>query len=274
MQIIGRGTETYLYLSGLSTLKDIPLYEGIVLAPVTSEFHFENVENVLKLLKSDADFAVVMLSGRTIKSQLHIRASDGLQLTIMAWNALWDCILLGAILHCEIMGNIQCDKPFEELADAASFNVTNHHFRAVSSEPYQLTDDDEKWIGAHYAKARKLIDNDAFRTAVHAMASYKWHSMPRVQLAILWSGIEALFEVRWNIRSRLSLAVANYLAGGDSEKEKEIIDNVKKLYNSRCEAVHGSKIKGDVNNLVAKSAHLLNLIIRRCSEYGTLPDTE
>ncbi len=274
MQIIGQGTETYLYLSGLSTLKEIPLYEGIVLAPVTSEFHFKNVENALKMLKSEADFAVVMLSGRTIKSQLHIRASDAKQLAIMAWNAGWDSILLGAIFHCEVMDNIQCDKPFEELADATFFNVTNHHFRAVFSKPYQLTDDDEKWIGAHYAKARKLIDNDAFRTAVHAMASYKWHSMPRVQLAILWSGIEALFEVRWNIRSRLSLAVANYLAGGDSEKEKEIIDNVKKLYNSRCEAVHGSKIKGDVNNLVAKSAHLLNLIIRRCSEYGTLPDTE
>ena len=79
MQIIGQGTETYLYLSGLSTLKEIPLYEGIVLAPVTSEFHFKNVENALKMLKSEADFAVVMLSGRTIKSQLHIRASDGMQ---------------------------------------------------------------------------------------------------------------------------------------------------------------------------------------------------
>ena len=88
MQIIGHGTETYLYLSGLSTSKEISLRDGIVLTPVSSEFHFENAENTLKLLKSEADFAVVMLSGRTIKSQLHIRASDAKQLAITAWNAL------------------------------------------------------------------------------------------------------------------------------------------------------------------------------------------
>lgn len=47
--------ETYLYLNGLSTSKEISLCDGIVLAPVTSEFHFKNVENALKMLKSEAD---------------------------------------------------------------------------------------------------------------------------------------------------------------------------------------------------------------------------
>lgn len=274
MQIIGQGTETYLYLSGLSTLKEIPLYEGIVLAPVTSEFHFKNVENALKMLKSEADFAVVMLSGRTIKSQLHIRASDAKQLAIMAWNAGWDSILLGAIFHCEVMGNIQCDKPFEELADATSFNVTNHHFRAVFSEPYQLTDDDAKWIDAHYAKARKLIDNVVFRTAVHAMASYRWHTMPRVQLAILWSGIEALFDVSMEVSFRVSLYIANYLEEDNVEEAKKLFASIRKLYNSRSSAVHGGKIKDDIGNQVSQSARLLNRIIRRCAELGSLPDTE
>ena len=271
MQIIGHGTETYLYLSGLSTLKDIPLYEGIVLAPVTSKFHYEKVS---KLLKNDVDLAVAAVSGRTIGAQLHIRASDAKQLAIMAWNAVWDCILLGAIFHCEVMDNIQCDKPVEELENATFVHVTNYNFRAVLSKPYQLTDDDEKWIAAHYAKAYKLMDNGAFSLAACMLASYRWYRMPRVQLSVLWSGIEALFEVRWRIRSRLSLAVANYLAGGDSEKEKEIIDNVKKLYKSRSEAVHGSQIKGDEKNLVSQSALLLNRLIRRCAELGSLPDTK
>ncbi|MGN1273578.1 MAG: hypothetical protein ACI4UF_03215, partial [Thermoguttaceae bacterium] len=227
-----------------------------------------------KLLENDVDFAVAAVSARTIGSQLRISASDAKQLAIIAWNAGWDCILLGAIFHCAVMDNVQCDKPVEDLENATFVHITNYNFCAVLSKPYQLTDDDEEWIGAHYVKAHKLIDNDAFMTAVQAMASYKWHSMPRVQLAILWSGIEALFDVRWDIRSRLSSYVANYLAGGDAEKVQEIIDRVKKLYNTRCEAVHGSKIKGDVGDLIAKSAHLLNLIIRRCAEYGSLPDNE
>ncbi|MBR0239075.1 MAG: hypothetical protein IJQ39_13355 [Thermoguttaceae bacterium] len=274
MQIIGHGTETYLYLSGLSTSKEISLRDGIVLTPVSSEFHFENAENTLKLLKSEADFAVVMLSRRTIKSQLHIRASNGLQLAVMTLDALWDCILLGAILHYEIMGNIQCDKPFEELADATFFHVIDHHFRAVLSKPYQLTDDDEKWIGAHYAKAYKLMDNDAFRTAVHAMASYKWHTVQSVQLAILWSGIEALFRVSSEVSFRISLYIAKYLEEDNVEKAKELFASLKKLYNSRSSAVHGGKIKDDIGNQVSQSARLLNRIIRRCAELGSLPDTE
>ena len=172
------------------------------------------------------------------------------------------------------MGNIQCDKPFEELADATSFNVTNHHFRAVSSEPYQLTDDDVKWIGAHYAKARKLIDNDAFSTAVHALASYRWHSMPSVQLAILWSGIEALFRVSSEVSFRVSLYVANYLEEDNVEKAKNLFASIRKLYNFRSSAVHGGKIKDDINTQVSQSALLLNRLIRRCAELGSLPDTK
>ena len=271
MQIIGHGTETYLYLSGLSTSKEIPLYDGIVLTPVTSEFHYGKVS---KLLKNDVDFAVAAVSGRTIGSQLHISASNAKQLAIMAWNAGWDCILLGAIFHCEVTGNIQCDKPVEELVNATLINVTNYYFRGILSEPYQLTDDDEKWIGAHYAKARKLIDNDAFMVAVHAMASYKWHSMPRVQLAILWSGIEALFEVSSEVSFRISLYIAKYMEEDNVEEAKELFASIKKLYNSRSSAVHGGKIKDDIGDQVSQSAHLLNRLIRRCAELGSLPDTE
>ena len=31
------------------------------------------------------------------------------------------------------------------------------------------------------------------------MASYRWHSVPRVQLAVIWSGIESLFNVNTEV---------------------------------------------------------------------------
>ena len=144
----------------------------------------------------------------------------------------------------------------------------------MSSEPYQLTDDDEKWIGAHYAKALKLIDNETFKIAVHAMASYKWHTMPRVQLAILWSGIEALFNVRTEISFCVSLYIANFLEEDNVEEAKKLFASIRKLYNFRSSAVHGGKIKDDINTQVSQSAHLLNRLIRRCAELGSLPDTK
>jgi hypothetical protein len=109
--------------------------------------------------------------------------------------------------------------------------------------------------------------------AVHAMASYTWHSMPRVQLAILWSGIEALFEASTEISFRISLYIANFLAGDNATRAKELFERTRKLYSSRSAAVHGGKIKGEIDDLVSDSAALLNQIIRRCAELGALPNT-
>ena len=271
MDIVGHGTETYLYINGISTPKETRLHDNIILAPAKASFQYGIVSN---LLTNDVDFAVAAVSGRTIASQMRIVAADEEELACTAWNAAWDCILLGAIFHCEVMGNIQCDKPVEQLNEATSVNVTNYAFRAILSAPYGLTEDDLKWIDSYYPTAYKLLDNDPFMTAVHAMASYKWHSMPRVQLAILWSGIEALFNASSEISFRISLYIANFLSGEDTVEAKRLFDKTRKLYSSRSTAVHGGKIKGDMDGLVSESAGLLNRIIKRCAELGALPDTE
>jgi hypothetical protein len=190
MAIVGHGTETYMYINGITTSIEIALHDNVILIPVLAPFHYEKVSD---LLKNDVDFAVAAVSGRTIASQLRIFAANEEELACTAWNALWDCILLGALFHCDVMGNIQCDKPVERLKEATFVNVTNYAFRSMLSAPYELSENDQKWIRSYYSKAYMLLDKDPFMTAVHAMASYKWHSMPRVQLAIIWSGIEALF---------------------------------------------------------------------------------
>lgn len=271
MGIVGHGTETYLYINGISTPKEILLHDNIILAPIFAPFQYGIVSD---LLKSDMDFAVAAVSGRTIASQMRIHASDEEKLVCTAWNAAWDCILLGAIFHCEVMGNIQGDKPVEQLNEATCVNVTNYAFRAILSEPYALTEADLKWIESYYPTAYKLLDKDPFMTAVHAMASYKWHSMPRVQLAILWSGIEALFEASTEISFRISLYIANFLAGENALEAKDLFEKTRRLYSSRSAAVHGGKIKGDMDGLVSESAALLNRIIRRCAELGMLPNTQ
>ena len=96
--------------------------------------------------------------------------------------------------------------------------------------------------------------------------------MPRVQLAILWSGIEALFNASTEISFRISLYIANFLAN-DTAEAKITFEKIKKLYSSRSAAVHGGKLKGDINEIVSDSAILLNRIIRCCAEQG-LPKTD
>lgn len=42
----------------------------------------------------------------------------------------------------------------------------------------------------------------------------------------------------------------------------------------RFSAVHGNKIKDNINESVKESAILLNQIIKKCAEIESLPDTE
>lgn len=269
MSIVGIGSETFLYVNGISTTHALQLADVILLLPINTELQFDNVS---RLIPSDIDYSVAVLCAPNISSQLRVTSKNEETLGVVAWNAQWDCLLLGALFNCEVMCNLQCDKPIEKVSDATYFYVTNYAFHGVLKNVYVLTEDDESWLNQHYHIARSLLDSDIYLTAVHAMASYRWHSIPRVQLAILWSGIEALFNVSTEISFRISLYIAKFLSEQDDVVASEVFTKVRKLYNARSSAVHGGKIKGDLDTLVFESAQILNRLIRRCAESGQLPD--
>lgn len=271
LSIIGAGNETFLYVNGLACNKEIHLNPSVTLLPSTSSFNFEVAS---KLVKSDIDFSIIVLSSESISSSLKIEASDAQELAVFSWNAQWDCILLGAIFNCEVMCNLQSDRNIDELDEATYINVTNYGFHGLLKSVYTLSEEDEKWIEKYYANASNLMENEKYSTAVHALASYRWHSMPRVQLAILWSGIESLFNISTEVSFRVSLYIALFLADNDNTVAKEIFNETKKLYNKRSSAVHGNKMKENIEDAVFDSASLLNRIVRHCAEVGYLPDVD
>ncbi len=271
MGIVGLGEETYLYVNGISCTHEINLHKNVTLIPAESNFKFEKIA---KLLKDDIDIAIAVLSSYTVSSQLRIKSPNAEQLAVLTWNAQCDCILLGALFNCEVMANMQCDKSVGKLNEASYMSITNYSFRAILKKCYILSDADEEWLYKYYVTALDLMNHDIYQTAVHAMASYRWHSMPRVQLAILWSGIESLFNVSTEVSFRVSLYIARFLAGQDDIKANEIFKKTKKLYNARSSAVHGNKMKDSISTFVEESAALLNQLIIRCAEIGELPDIE
>jgi hypothetical protein len=82
-------------------------------------------------------------------------------------------------------------------------------------------------------------------------------------MAVLWAGIECIFGASSEIRFRISLYIARFLHPIDADARKAKFEAVKKLYNSRSSAVHGSKIKGDLAQSVEDSAELLKNLIRQ-----------
>lgn len=225
-----------------------------------AQFTVENVTNALS-------------HGLTIASQLHIIGDDTEHLIANAWNSQWDCVLLGALFNHNAMCNLQSDQPIEQIAKAEYIHITNYELRALLSDIYNISEEDELWLEKYYKTAYKLLEKDSFQTAVHTMASYRWHSVPRVQLAVIWSGIESLFNVNTEVSFRISLYIANFL-GENEAQAQQIFKQVRKIYSSRSSAVHGNKTKDNLESAVEESANLLTRILRRCAELNKLPDVD
>lgn len=270
MGMVGIGNECYLYVNGISASKPIWLHDTVCLFPAKSAVKWNEI---MSLFENDIDFSIAVLCNPTIASQLHVIGDDTEHLIANAWNSQWDCLLLGALLNCNVMCNLQSDRPIEKIAEAQYVHVTNYELRALLSTPYSISDADEEWIAKNYEAAYHLLEKDCYQTAVHAMASYRWHSVPRVQLAVIWSGIESLFNVNTEVSFRISLYIANFL-GKDEAEAKQIFKQVRKMYSLRSSAVHGNKTNASLENAVTESAVLLNRILKRCAETNNLPDVD
>ena len=90
-------------------------------------------------------------------------------------------------------------------------------------------------------------------------------------MAVLWAGIEGLFGASSEIRFRISLYIARFLYPNEVDTRQSVFNAIKKLYNSRSSAVHGSKLKGDINKAVEDSAETLHKLILQCVINKSIP---
>ncbi|MGD0005276.1 MAG: hypothetical protein ABSE06_13720 [Anaerolineaceae bacterium] len=268
MEIIGKGTETFLYLNGLGVTKQVRLGKNIELLPVTCTI---DSKIIMDLSKDQGEYGVALIFLWLVKSQLHIISGSPKLLAKDAWNSLWDVILLSAIFNCDAVCNFQCNKPAEEITNACDFRVTNHQLRGLTQPMYYLNDEDIAWINEYFSNARNLLEQSKFLNAVHCLATYHWHTLPNAQLALLWSGIEGLFDINSELVFRLSLYIARFLEVDNEEIKKMTFNNVKKLYNQRSAAVHGAGKIADPNKSVDDSAQLLRKLILQCINNNNLP---
>lgn len=270
-QISGHGQETFLYLNGIGVCRKLKLGNNIELLPASCS---PEPDDIIKVSKSEVDIGVISIFLRQVRSQFRITADNPKALAIVAWNSLWDALLLSAIHDCEAVCNFQCDKPAEEFSSECRFEITNYHLRGLTNNVYEIANEEALWIEKHFQTARKLLDKPEFENAVHCLATYRWHTHPRPRLALIWSGIEGLFNIESELVFRLSLYTARFLASDNKEEMKAKFSEVKRLYKQRSAAVHGSRIKGELDKAIADSAQLLKILIKRCVVAGDLPNVE
>lgn len=273
MQVVGVGDTTYILLSGLEVCADITLSENIEL--LSADTSHLDLSMAISTCSRPDDISVVAAFIPRITAQLRISAPTPKEVAALAWNSSWDALLLSAIFHTEVGFNLQSDTEASIITAESHLRATNYHMHGLTQvSPYKLNSEDVTWIDNHFDAARRLLKSDKFQTAVHCLASYRWHTMPRIKMAVLWAGIEGIFGASSEIRFRISLYIARFLHPVDVDARKATFKAVKKLYNFRSSAVHGSKVKGDLPQAVEESAELLKNLIRQCTINRAIPNED
>ena len=270
-QISGRGRETFLYINGIGVGRKLQLVDGVELWPARCT---PDPDDIIKMSKSEIDIGIAAIFLRQVNSQLRVTASDPKALAIAAWNSLWDCVLLSALHDCEAVCNFQCNKPAEGFNAKCKLEVTNYYLRGLARSVHMINKEESIWIEKHFQTARNLLDEPEFQNAVHCMATYRWHAHPRPRLALIWSGIEGLFNIKSEVVFRLSLYISRFLSPENRDEMKTIFSQVKRLYEQRSLAVHGSKHEKDLDKAAGESAQLLQTLIKKCAVSGNLPKVE
>jgi len=271
-RVIGGRYCTYLLVTGVRPVRRVDLAPGIELIPVTS---IPQPDQVLDKVE-DIDIHFVALFLPWVESQIRVAGRGSTDVATRAWNSLWDVLLLSAIYTVATTCVLQSTSTLERFGKSSKIHVIHYHFydHPARNDAYKIGESECVWLEENFRKAQSLLHDHRFRTAVHCLATYRWHSLPRAQLALLWAGIESLFAVDTEIVFRVSLYAAKFLSPTDRDVQREIFESVRQLYKFRSQAVHGGKLKEEPRESVANSALLLSQLVRACVERNELPDLQ
>lgn len=268
--LLGGRRSTYLLVTGLVPTRRIKLAAGVELLPVSAVPKPDEV--LFRVEGIDIHFVALFIPW--VEAQLKVSGNGSKDVAIRAWNAQWDVLLLSAIYNVPTSCALQSTTRVDRLGQRSKLNVIHHFFydHPARQDAYEIGEPEAQWLEANFSTAQSLLVDHRFQTAVHCLATYRWHSLPRARLSLLWAGIESLFAVDSEIVFRVSLYTAKFLAPDNPQEQKTLFDSVRSLYKLRSQAVHGGKMKGEPGQSVSESSRLLSRLVRVCIERNALPD--
>ena len=140
-------------------------------------------------------------------------------------------------------------------------------------------------IGNHAFSGRQDLITVQIPETVKTIYGFAFHNCRKLKKIALFDSIDDYYdgvcrqcdnleEVEITVNNSWYEVIRNFLADNDNTVAKEIFNETKKLYNKRSSAVHGNKMKENIEDAVFDSASLLNRIVRHCAEVGYLPDVD
>ena len=191
-----------------------------------------------------------------------------------------EAILAGLRIRtgAEIVCPAVCERSWSALRATPPNECKAFHFERGQShqmavEPKLLLPEDLEWVRGNLGTIVKLTEDESFETAVEALCTYMLASSDRMKVAQLWAGIDAIFDIEYELRYRLATLSAK-LIGSTPAECLEVYADMKALYGERSKIIHGRQIgkkkeshdatvRLHINRIRARLAGILTKLIAR-----------
>ena len=260
---------SYIYLVNIKPEVEINIAPNVKLVPVETDPAPDDMIDCIMKNGNGDEYALGQLIStlRRVTAQLVVTAENAEELAIATWNAQTICVLISAMLNCEVAWYFQANKSADRFDSETRVSLISPYMQKIPSEEVLISKDQCQYLEKNMDAAWRLNDDERFGNAANALWVHLLSPRPAIQLSIIWGGIESMFLIERGIREKLSKAISRFLSGNDNMVEK-----VKALYGFRCKAVH--EFKNSEKEAVAASRSLLHKLIRKCIETNSLPEVE
>ena len=214
---------------------------------------------------SEFELGMLIATLRNTTAMIRVDSDNAKELIVHAWNSQTICVLVGALLNCEVTWYFQANKPANMFDAKTKISTITGHMLKFPSKVKKISKKECAYLEQNIPVAFALTDDERYWHATNALWSYRWNANQAVQLSVIWGGIEALFLIEKNIKHNLSIAASRFLAGDDS-----LAENIRMLYQARCKAIHERK-KGKDESLI-ESEKLLHDLVLMCVQLQSVPD--
>jgi hypothetical protein len=226
-------------------------------------------------LKQRALFGIVGNYTASLEWELALDRSQGLSDTVLMQVAWWLVSGIRIRSLADFLVPVVADHSWSTIAAIHDGSVNTNFLEQApdASLPTHrvVTEDQLRWVGEHLLSIGELMADERFNLAVDSFNIHRHQSRLRIAATTLWTGIEALFPVKQELRFRLSLYVAAFLEESREERH-HLFRRVRSYYDFRSKIVHGAKINDTELILhVDKVRDLLASILNAIIEQRTIP---
>jgi hypothetical protein len=257
--------------SGITLTEEISVADGATLRPRTIE---SDIERLRCRASSQLEYGLLCSIAPNVTFELVTSAGTAREAALKNWNNQYALIFLSIVARSFIHCSIQVSGSYRDDPDQPLIVSHGHGITLLKAAPTIVSSDDLADWKALLPNFTRLLEINRFQYAASIAGTVYVHPNPSVQVASIFSAIEALIDVEQELRFRISMTVAKLLSDDPIERPR-LFRKLKKLYDVRSKCVHGGgTTREKIIECRDESLEILRQLIIFLVAKGELPDKQ